>query len=226
MRTKLTVLFAFLFLAHCKKNDGTPPREPAPSPASIQVRVGRAGDAQALPFDIGTVYEQRQPTKVAPFHRPGGEWTYFDAKLKDGTEFTVGLVETGRFDVGDGLSMTMVEAMLHVPTNDAGARLSHAFAQTFGAKVPSPRAKRGPPQPLIINSVNLGENVRRTAGGFGGKGTWTASKWTLERNHHAAEVYFNFSLAEKKGEWSQKDSMYDDDVAQDLMEVLHDGAAF
>lgn len=220
--TRARVL-ALLALAACKKD---PPPAPAAMPKpvepTLQVRVGGTGGSPpALPFTIGTVYEKQQPTAQPPFHADGGKWTFFDATLADGTPFTVGLFE--RLTLQSEPPMTLVDGQLSVASSADGEKLARAYAQAFGTKVPPPGKTLGAVA-LKVASVNLGTGVQRAGTGFGGKGgTWTASKWTLERAQHAAEVYFNFSLAEKKGEWSQKDEDYDAFVAKDLMEVLHDG---
>lgn len=214
-------VLALVALAACQKDPPPKAEPPKPVAPTLQVRPGGAGAAAALPFTIGTVYAQQQPTTQPPFHADGGKWTFFDASLADGTPFTVGLFE--RLTLQSEPPMTLVDGQLSVASNADGEKLARAYAQAFGTQAPPPGKPLGV-APLKVASVNLGTNVRRAGTGFGGTGgTWTASKWTLERAQHAAEVYFNFSLAEKKGEWSQKDKDYDAFVAKDLMEVLHDG---
>lgn len=223
-------LVGVLVLAACKKEEVAAPPAPAVRADAVtggsagprlQVPIGRADAPPKLTFAIAKVYEQQQPTAQPPFHADGGPWTFFDATLDDGTPFTVGLFD--RLRLKSDPPMTLVDAALSVGSTADGETLARAYAKAFGAKEHA-AGKAGGLVPLKINSVNLGEKVGRTAGGgFGGSGSWTASKWTIERAQHATEVYFNFSLDEKKGEWSQKDADDDPEVVQDFMEVLHDG---
>lgn len=239
MRTVLAV--TLLLFVGCKKEaTSVPPTalaaEPKVAPAvkadavtggsepTLQVRIGGAGAQPTLPFEIVKLYEKQQPTEKPPFHANGGKWLFFDAKLADGTEFTVGLFD--RLELKSEPPMTLVDATLSTGSSAAGEALALAYAKAFQSAVPKAGAAAKGPGVLKVSSVNLGDDVKRSeGGGFGGSGGgWTASKWTIERAEHAAEVFFNFNVAEKKGEWSQKDADYDADVARDFMEVLHDGA--
>jgi len=74
--------------------------------------------------------------------------------------------------------------------------------------------------------IVLGNNlVRDPAGGFkdGRRGTWTATKWFLQAETAEAEVFFNYSLSEKRAEFSEKDEEYREDLIQQLVVGLRDG---
>lgn len=75
---------------------------------------------------------------------------------------------------------------------------------------------------MVASSMG-GELGRNDDGSFSDSGTWRATKWTTERGDHAAEVFFNFSLKDKKAELSEKDTDYNADVIADLALALRDG---
>ncbi len=231
-------------LAGCEEPPGPPPPEPIvlttppvhpPPPAPkadaeaprLQVPIGGSADEAPphLPFEIARVYEKQKPLPRWPWHVKGGQDTYFDGRLADGTEFTVGLHEANRLK--GAMPTVVVDAQLSTATPAQGLALARAYAEAFGTRAPAPGKPKKVRPPLRPSAVHLGEDVvKEPGGGFGGKGGgWTAGKWTIERGGDAAEVFFNFNLKEKKGEWSQKRADDDPLVAKALVEVLHNGAA-
>lgn len=76
---------------------------------------------------------------------------------------------------------------------------------------------------LAFSYVILGENQSRAdGGGFNPNppGKWTAMKIFLPKGGDDAEVFLNFSLALRKGEFSEKDVDYGDEVLARLATVL------
>jgi hypothetical protein len=59
----------------------------------------------------------------------------------------------------------------------------------------------------------LGRNVgKNPGGGYGGKGDWVATKLFPQKPKLEGEVFFNFSLGSKQGEFAEKDADYNKDV--------------
>lgn len=208
------------------KPSSAPVPSPAPAPAPApegsrqQVRIGGADtdEQPRLAFRITTVYEQHKPDGVT--HSAGGEWTFFDAELADGTRFTFGWkaksAANSTFAFGD--------AWITTPDRKHGEAFVSAFAKAFKVKAP-PRGPQKPLAPLQFGLAILGQRTERDpGGGFGGSGTWTATKLFPAANDKDGEVFFNFSLAAKTGELAEKDSDYNEDVAAIWAIGLRDGA--
>ncbi len=201
---------------------------PAPEVAPVQRPIagsgsggiaepgGNADDTGNLPFVITTVVPGQQPTTSAPWHAAGGTWTYFEAHV-DGDDAATFAALIPSFDGGEFGKMQLV------PTTSAGgARVVAAFAKAFHV-TPPPAVPGGHLQPLPIQLAVLGLNTGRNDG-FSGEGTWTATKWFCTTDSvDSAEVFFNFSLDEKKGELSEKDTDYNADIAACLATALRDG---
>jgi len=174
-----------------------------------------------LPFEIDAIHTRQKPTDHAPWHENGGKWTFLDCRIPSPlVTFTVGVHNQG---IGGGI-FGWGEGILTVADRNVGNRLVEAFAQFFSLRPPPPLS----PQPLPtlkFGTAVLGECLHRNPnGGFQGKGgNWTASKWFLQSDDDSAEVYFNYNLKLKKGEFSEKDEAYRDDLLRLLAHFLRDG---
>lgn len=187
---------------------------------TAQPRFGGDPDAQPdeLRFAIDRVYEHQQPAVAPPYHVPGGSWTYVDAHLvaDPAARFAVGIPS---FE-GRGDQPSFGDMMLVPTTADAGAHFVRAFAAAFHVDVPP--AVSGTLGPVRINVALLGHALADHGNdGFSGTGTWDATKWFLDDGE--AEMFFDVSVAERAGMWSEKDSDYDRDVAAALALALRDG---
>ncbi len=197
------------------------PARGAPARSQVQVPLGGPGDeAPRLGFTITGVHRAVAPQAKAPFYAAGGAWTFFDAALEDAPDctFTVG-VAAAKASGGFGFG----EARLAVKDRAAATCLVEALGEAFDAPAAEPKknARVGPP--LALNTAVLGVDVARGQhGGFGGDGTWTATKWFLEAGDLYGEVFFNYDLTAKRGEFSQKDAEYDLDVVDIVAEKLRD----
>jgi hypothetical protein len=188
-------------------------------------RGGAQTDHTGIPqldFAIDHIYQQQKPTEMPPYHADGGTWTYFDAHL-DGdpaATFVVGVPSLDGRDAAAGPSFDKV--MLAPTTAAAGARVVRAFATAFG--VPVPPAVSGHLAPVRVDVAVLGHGIADKGNGYGGRGTWDATKWFFTVGDTSdIEIFFNFSLDEKHGMWSEKDPDYDTDVANALALALRDG---
>jgi hypothetical protein len=184
-----------------------------------QARFGGDPDDQPrLSFVIDTVHEKQQPKSSPPWHEPGGEWTFFDAHLTDGTKMGFGFLE----QKGGGGSFSFGKGMLTVPDAKDGAKLAQQLSSAFHGKLP-PANARGPLRIEPISLAILGKNSARGDNGFGGQGTWTATKLFLQRPGIEAEVFFNFDLVGKKGEFAEKENDYANDLVAFVARELRDG---
>src|SRR5262249_21873139 len=147
-----------------------------------------------------------------PFHAKGGDWTFFDCQAATDPKvvFTVGVMAKGG---AGGAPVAWGKAVLVVKNREAGGRFVELFSKSIPGIVPKAVEKPYMPKPLFINTAILGQNLAREAkGGFSGEGGgWTATKWFPEQDDRSGEVYFNYNLAKRQGELSEKDADYADD---------------
>ena len=201
-------------------NNGTPE-----GPPRAEFRIGDTSDEpRHLPFQITAVHEKRKRSNEPPFHAPGGEWTFFDCQASRVATvvFTVGVASKsgpGKVPVAWG------NAVLSVKDREAGARFVELFGKVFSGKLPPPVQRVHVPAPLAIKTAILGQNMdRESKGGFSGEaGEWMATKWFPEHDGHAGEVYFNYNLAQRQGEFSEKDADYADDLVALFASAFRDG---
>lgn len=228
MQRGLSAAFLVVSITGCSNTEVPPGRSffatiasaLTPANAAAGERVVQPGSNAAVPqlaFTITRVYAQEKLIERAPWHASAGDWTFFDAAA-GGAQFTFGFVlhrrvESSPFRMGD--------AVIAVPTPADGASLAQALARRFQVMLP-PEGQGGPVHALRFSAAVLGSGMARSPnGGFSGTGTWYACKWFLSGGN--AEVFFNFSLAERHGEWLEKDEDYDKDVAAVLARGLRDG---
>jgi len=180
--------------------------------------VGRATDSSPrVEFSIDAVFKNQKLADTAPWHVAGGDWTFFDAHTSAGIRFGFGWTHPPLRD-----SMAFGKAIWSVPDPNMGADLVRVFAQVFDGKVPPPAQQQLlHPQPFSL--VSLGDALGRDDSGFSGAGTWHANKLFLQRPGIEAELFFNFDLAEKVGEFAQKDSEYTSDLLTFMARELRDG---
>jgi hypothetical protein len=219
------VFAALLGLVGCSKADPPAPR-PASSETAVQVAIGGAREpGGTLAFDIVAVHEHVDRADAAPWWKGSGAWTFFDATTAGGAALTVGVRETkspsapGEFVITDAV----------VSAKDAveGEKLVVDLARALRVEVPAVTAPRRGVMPLEAASVVLADDAKRDGRGafVGSGGGWTASKWTFEvPGDTSAELFVNYNLGAKKGEFRRKSSYYDPEVVKFLAASLRDGA--
>ncbi len=191
-----------------------------------ELRIGDNPDEpRLLAFKITAVYEKREPTAEPPFHAKGVNWTFFDCQATSDPKvvFTVGVASKG----GSGkMPAAWGKARLIVKDREAGGRFVELFSTSFSGKLPKPANRPYVPKPLSINTAILGQNMdRESTGGFSGRaGQWMATKWFPEHDGRSGEVYFNYNLAERRGEFSEKDADYADDLVTLFASAFRDGS--
>jgi len=181
-----------------------------------------------LPFKIAAVYENQCITKVVPYHVEGGDWTFFDCQVQDSepVQFTVGVQNGQRSQ-----NFSWGKAFIVVSDHKAGEQFVASLARAFHDDVPPMPTIRTPIEPLEISTAILGEDLQRGAsddstvsGGYSGVGGgWTATKWFPAHEGKEAEVFFNYSLSKKMGEFSEKDPDYRKDLLAVFASSLRDG---
>lgn len=205
---------------HDPANEGTSEQETGEM-RNVEISLG--GEPRSLPFKIVAIYESQEPSEAPPFHADEGEWLYFDCETTDDAKapFTVGVVDV-RSDSG---SVHWGRAIIVVADRETGAKLTELFSKAFGGTLPPPRDPSYTPEPLVMNTAILGDDmVGHPSGGFSGQGGgWTATKWFLTDEGHEGEIYFNYNLAERLGAFSEKDADYADDLMTILASALRDG---
>lgn len=203
-------------------------RKQAPVPldtlSSADASIAEPGvsEGDGLGFEIVAVYTGQAPTKAPPFHADGGSYTYFDARMKGGARFTFGFAEPK--PAGGGMPMSFGDVLLYVSSPSEGQKLVTEVARTFHGKEPPAHPAATLPAPVPIRAVFLAMGVERKEAGFGGSGGgYYATKLFLQRRGLEAEVFFNFSLVAKRGQFAEKDADYADDMVAFLAGALRDG---
>jgi hypothetical protein len=227
MNKQFVLILAVLFAGCGRKpmpqaptNDNNPKEPPR-----AELRIGDDQDeARHLSFTITAVHEKQKPSTEVPFHVKGGDWTFFDCQASNDPKvfFTVGISSQSS---GGNVPVAWGKAMLIVKDREAGARFVELFSKMFAGKLPTPVKRDYVPGPLSIRTAILGHNMQREKqGGFSGEaGGWTATKWFPEHDGESGEVYFNYDLSKRQGEFSEKDAEYADPLVAILASALRDG---
>jgi hypothetical protein len=171
------------------------------------------------------VHEKVDRADAPPWWKGSGDWTFFDATTEDEATMTVGLKETRRLK-GESMTYILFDAVIAAKDGDEGGKLVTSFAKAFGVQAPTAPGAKKALVPLQVSSVVLAEKAQRQKDGSfaGAGGDWTASKWTFEvPGDTSAEIFFNYNLTSKEGEFSRKASSYDRKVVRFLAASLRDG---
>ena len=162
-------------------------------------------DEHRLAMTLSNVRRGVAPSPTAPYWKPEGDWTFFDAAVEDdpNAAFTVGVgpLKDGAFG-----------KLLLVPgTRESGTKLVATLARAFEV-TDSPVERSAPLAPVEFGYTWLGhiDTVHQT-------------KWFPSVEGRESEVYFNFDLKELKGEFLEKDEDYNDQLLRMLATALRDG---
>jgi hypothetical protein len=181
-------------------------------------------DEGRLGFTITKVHAHRKAAVAAPFHEAGGDWTYVEAHV-DGDPSATFVVGMPAFARTDGGMPGFGKIMIAPTTSEAGARVITHLAKALATKAPAAKPG-GVLQAIKVPVAVLGSGIGKLDNGYGGKGTWDATKLFCSAGEiDAAELFFNISLSTKQGEFSEKDTDYNEDVVACLAIVLRDGSA-
>lgn len=221
MITRYTCLFlGMLLLAGCDR--GTP------APATAPAGGGNAGDADAplahLDFQIVGAYAHQQPVADYPGHADGGNWTFLDC-MAGNVPFVVGL-ENEPTAGGASVPAAHGRAMFRTADRDTGNAFLTAFASGF--QMPVPPAL--PPKPLTLElfpTTTIGTSLQHAAAGsgvvLGGGGSWTSMRWAVSTPRFQADVFFNFDMTSRRGEFVEKDFASREELVLLWARLLRDG---
>ena len=177
---------------------------------------------ERIGFRITATYDNQKPSKAPPFHVSGSEgWTFFDATTSDGVPFGFGFEKPNP----SASPFAFGKVMLTAPDGATGKRLVATFARVFHGKIPAERtATPIEPKPTSAAFLAIDAQKSQGGGGFAGAGGgWYATKLFLQKSGIEAEVFFNFSLHDRTGEFSEKDPDYADGMVAFLADELRDG---
>ena len=196
----------------------------------VQPRIG--GDAEdewpRLELVVTNVATKQQPSDSPPFHKPGGDWTFFElATASDPTaKVRLGMKAP---KVTDG-PFSFSELKLSPIDRASSTRFVTAVAKSFLVPVPPPIPKPRKLVPVKLATAVLGQSlVRKGPGGFSTTakgdtpGTWTTTKVFFEKDEQYAEVFFNVDLEAGVAELGEKDEEYREGLLALLSRALLDG---
>jgi hypothetical protein len=178
-----------------------------------------------LALKVVKVHEGQKALDKAPWFAAGGDWTFLECETA--TEPAVPVLigaRTTSAESGD-LPISWGEASITVANREVGGQFVEAFAKAFHQTSP-PSHGQTPTLQVKVHTAILGtRQVKSPEGGFKGgrKGSWVATKWFLEDEMGESEVFFNYSAAERRAEFSEKDSDYRESLVQQLAVGLRDG---
>ena len=235
MKRSATLLLALLIACGSKKEADPPPAKSDPPVEKKPVvnadgagniahaRLG--GDPNAAPaslmLTIAAVHEKEKPLTKAPWHEAGGDWTYLDLVTPGGGTFTAGFKNTRNLK-GD-IEIHMYDFVVYTTDRADGAKVVDELAKVLRTTVP-PKGPEKELTPLQLVLSAMGPLAARNPdGSFSGLGNWVAGKWTSERADHAAEMFFNWSIADKTAEISEKYTPFNDKFVADFAAALRDG---
>lgn len=121
-----------LFGCGSKSNEQSTPQ--SDQGQRFQFHLGGSEDdsLRQLPFKIIGIYQNQEPSDVAPFHAAGGSWTFFDCQADGDVKFLVGTVTK---TTDEGNPSHWGRAVLAVNDNDEGRRFVELFAKSFGGTI-------------------------------------------------------------------------------------------
>jgi hypothetical protein len=228
-RGLLITILGCIFLSGCNRHSGGASKANGKKGNEIHIQpvVGNRESEQwgYLALRITKVLEGQRLLDTAPWFAVGGDWTCLECEFAKNAPAKVIIgVRTKNPPSGD-IPVAWGEALLAVSDPGAGTAFIEAFANAFHQTVPARHGDK--PRGLAkISTAVLGDNqVRDPAGGFtdGHGGKWTATKWFFGAEAGEAEVFFNYSIADKLAEFSEKDEEYREDLVQQLVIGLRDG---
>jgi hypothetical protein len=227
MHKKLASILAIFVVIGCDRRPALkdPSNGEANQPLRAELKIGGGqNESRNLAFKITAVHEKQMILPDAPFHADGGEWTFFDCQTsgRHDVVFTVGQI--AKSGTGDAVA-AWGKSVLIVTDREVGGRFVEIFSKAFAGKLPKTVKQAYAPRPLLINTAILGRNMRREKqGGYSGEqGEWTATKWFPEFDGQSSEIYFNYNIAQREGEFSEKDPEYADDLVAIFASAMRDG---
>jgi hypothetical protein len=212
-----------LCLAGCdRQNSAKPEKGTQIQPGGIAEESDKWG---YLGLQIVEVHENQKTLDQPPWFADGGDWTFLECEAAREPDVRVLIGTRTRSSDKRKVPVSWGEAMIIVSDAAAGARFVETFAKAFH-QTPPPAYGQNPTLRLKMQTAEFGRNlVRDPRGGFkdGSGGSWSATKWFLQDDMGEAEVFFNYSPADKLAEFAEKDEDYREDLVRQLVIALRDG---
>jgi hypothetical protein len=187
-----------------------------PTDSSGMVWESGIQDCHSVFLDIDPVEGTNGSTAFLATYKAQGKIAKFRFEIDSIKQAGSGKPDGFNIAIGNG-------AIIAEPGSDASVLLSDLKTALEAKKLPV-KAKRA--NQLSFTCLILGQNKSRDPkGGFRGNppGTWTATKLVFSSDSgddDAGEVFFDFSLADHKAEFSLKDADYGNFVLAKLATVL------
>jgi hypothetical protein len=185
------------------------------TPSNSQGRVAEAylPDSASVAFDLEPVERVDGPLQLRATHTSQGKTAHFIIEL--GRARASSATGARDFPIKTGEGRFVAE-----PGSDASALLVD-LQKALEAKKPPALVPKSSSLPFTF--AILGDHQSMApGGGFSEKpsGNWTAMKIFMGQGDQEAEVFLNFNLVMKKGQFSMKDPDYGDLVLGELAKVL------
>src|SRR5437867_5998792 len=218
-----TIAAASLFLEGCDRRSSTKQEE------GTRIHPGGIAEESAqwgyLALRIVKDHQNQKALDAPPWFAAGGDWIFLECEADKEPAVHILIGTRMRSAPKGDVPISWGEAMIAVTDTAAGARFIESFAKAFHQKPPPSYGQRASLQVKMQTAVMGTGLIRDPHGGFkdGRQGRWTATKWFLQDETAEAEVFFNYSIAEKRAEFSEKDEDYREDLIQQLVVGLRDG---
>jgi hypothetical protein len=208
-----------LVLVACKGSSAPAPtvRVPDASPQPVPVPVPDAGpalDAAAtphgtLPLTITTIHAHEQPTDAAPFHGPGGEWTYLDLETPEHHTFTVGFHDAGELETH--VRTRLLDVRVIELDRTQGGAVVEELERALGVRVDSAAVLAKPLTPLTL-AATIDDDT----------GGWTRTTWIFPGPSNTT-LHFDWSLFSLQAALREADPRSDGYALAALGTALRDG---
>jgi hypothetical protein len=209
----------------CKPSSQNPGTAPATAASQTNPDEIVAPQWGRMTFRIDAIYINQQLMEEFPGHTDGGNWTFLDCTSVPGdAQFVVGLAANAT--AGDAGAALRGKAILRTKDVAATNAFLSAFGQGFHVNVPEPLTPK-PLHPQVFGTTILGTSLSRSPNDnsfvLGGGGNWTSTRWAPTTPRLQAEVFFNFNLVAREGEFVEKDFTRREDLMALWARLLRDG---
>lgn len=173
-----------------------------------------AGDPDRPPahleFEILEAHKDKSVIDSPPYFAPAGAWTVVKGRTRTEPAATFWFAETSPPLSGEQ-PFAFGEARIWTESEDEWRDLCGAIVAAFRPGTGA-YACGTPAGPINFGTAVLSRSAAPIeGGGFGGTGTWTATKWFTE---DGSEFFLNWSVKSHLGHFSEKDEGYADGVCE------------
>lgn len=220
----LLLAAAVILLSGCDRQGSAKPDDGAVIQPGVIAE--ESDDWGHLSLKVIKVHEGQRALDTAPWFASGGDWTFLECETATEPTVPVLIGVTIRKGGSPDIPVSWGVSTIAVTDREAGARFVAAFAKAFH-QPPPPSHGQSPTLQLKASTAILGTGQEKNPeGGFkdGRKGSWVATKWFVQDDLGESEVYFNYSIKEKRAEFAEKDSDYRESLVLQFAAGLRDGS--